>query len=355
MWKTTTVFIVIAFLTWLLTLLASNHPKLVEKYYSNTAYPFIVKVIGLTSSLVSMSLAEIIVIIAFLFLSILVVLLLLQPSIFVHNKNRLKHYIIRAVAILYILFYFLWGFNYYRQDYMELAGMNPESSTLEDLVGLTQETIDNLNRIRQNLSQDNEGVFIIHNSFQEISEQAQIGFHDFTIQSLNGYQHYNLAKPVFLSKWMSHTGIMGIYFPYTSEPNVNTDIPDQSLMSTICHEMAHQRGFAKEEEANFIAYKASIHNSNKEFQYSGYYLAMQYLMSELYKQDPEAYQLMYSKISDAVKRDMYDSRKYWLSKEGKAEKVVTKINDTYLKANNQEKGIQSYNGVVTLLLSEYKR
>ena len=62
----------------------------------------------------------------------------------------------------------------------------------------------------------------------------------------------------------------------------------------------------------------------------------------------------YEKISDAVKRDMDYSRNYWSSKEGRAEKVMTTMNDNYLKANNQIEGIRSYNLVVRLLLSEYK-
>ena len=147
---------------------------------------------------------------------------------------------------------------------------------------------------------------------------------------------------------------MGIYIPFTTEPTINSDIPYQNLLSTISHEIAHQRGFAKEEEANFLAYRANISNSDERFQYSGYYLAMQYLMKEIYNESREEYFLLYKEINDAVKRDMDHVRDYWKVKEGKVEEAVTTMNDNYLKANNQKAGIRSYNGVVKLLLSEYK-
>lgn len=353
-WKSTIILIILALITWIITIFAPDNPQLVEKLYSSTIYPYIGKSIGFISNIVPFSIAEIILIMLVISSIVMVALILIKPRIFLNNFKYILLLLVRLLAIIYILFYLLWGFNYYRQDYMDLANMNKESGTIEDLEKLTIEIINNLNNTRINLDEDDMGVFIIEDSFQELSEQTQKGFENYMVGTLNLDGNYGKAKPVLLSKLMSYTGIMGIYFPYTSEANINADIPYHELLSTIAHEMAHQRGFAKEEEANFIAYKASINNPDIRFQYSGYYLAMRHLMNEIYAEDKDVYSSLYSRLSDAVKRDMNFGRDYWKSKEGKTEEVVNTMNDNYLKANNQIQGVRSYNLVVKLLISEYK-
>lgn len=353
-WLITTILITFAILTWVLTQIAANNPSMVEKYYSSTLYPYIGMSLGTINSLVPFSNAEIALILLLMGALIAVVFIIIKPKIFLNNINNISHISIRLLALIYILFYFLWGFNYFRKDYMYLANMNGEIGTVEDLIALTEEIIQNLNDTRINLKEDDNGVFHIDEDFFELSNLAQHGFKNYTVGSINLDGKYGQAKPVLLSKYMAYTGIMGIYIPFTAEPNVNKDIPPQSILSTITHEMAHQRGFAKEEEANFIAYKANINNPDIRFKYSGYYLATQYLLNEIYIEDKETYFSLYSKLSDAVIRDMDYSREYWKSKEGKTEEIVTNMNDNYLKANNQTEGVRSYNGVIRLLLAEYK-
>lgn len=338
----------VAFLTWLLTIFASKNPEIVESVYSSTIYPYIARILSLFNGFIPISFAEILLFGLLLFL----VLLLLKPRLFFHKRTQLLHFLVRTIGLLYIGFYLLWGFNYYRLDYMEIANMNTDPATMKELEELTLQTIKKMNHLRERLPEDINGVFILEDSFSQLSSKAQKSFYGEESDWLFPIRGH--AKPIFSSQWMSFTGIMGIYIPYTVEPNINIDIPNQSLPSTIIHEMAHQRGFAKEDEANFIAYKVSTNHPDPNFQYSGHYLAMQYLMKEMYKLDETLYIGIYDSISDAVKRDMEYSRNYWKSKEGKAEKVASKVNDQYLKANNQTQGVLSYNGVVKLLLSDFK-
>lgn len=344
----TVIIALIAFFTWLLTIFASKNPEIVESMYSSILYPYIAKLLSTFNGFLPISFAEILLFTLLLFL----VLLLLKPRLFFRRRIQFFHFLIRTISFLYIAFYLLWGFNYYRLDYIEIANMNKEPATMEELEELTLNTIRAMNLLREDLVEDSNGIIALEDSFSELSQKAQEAFNkedkDFLFP-IRGH-----AKAVFSSQWMSFTGIMGIYIPYTFEANVNTDIPPQSLPSTIIHEMAHQRGFAKEDEANFIAYKLSINHSDPTFQYSGYYLAMEYLMKEVYRLDKDLYIKIYKKISDPVKRDVEYSKNYWKAKEGKAKNLTHKLNDTYLKANNQSQGVLSYNGVVRLLLSDYK-
>ncbi|MPW26097.1 DUF3810 family protein [Alkalibaculum sp. M08DMB] len=353
-WRGTLIYISIAFITFILTRLAPLDAEMVEKLFSSTLYPYIAKFIGFISNIIPISLTEILIIMLFLLIIVMILLLLFNPKIYINNKIFIINYILRSLALVYILFYFLWGFNYFRPDYIDLANMNKDSGTIEDLETLSLEIINNMNIIRENLSEDIDGILLIEEDFTQLSRQAQKGFEDFKVGTLNLGGNYGQVKPILFSEWMSYTGIMGIFFAYTSEPNINTNIPIQDLLSTISHEIAHQRGFAKEDEANFIAYKANINNPDKNFQYSGYYLAIQYIMNDIYKEDQDLHIELFSKMSDSVKRDINNSNSFWKSKESSSKKIVTTMNDTYLKSNNQKQGVQSYNGVVKLLMSDYK-
>ena len=353
-WTGTLILRGLALITRILLYFAAENPVLVEKFYSSTIYPFIARGLGLLSSFVPFSIAEGLLILIPILILIALFTIFTKPKLIINNIQGIIQYVVKILAIIYILFYVLWGFNYYRQDYLVIANMKEEATTYNELKELSLEIIKKTSLARETLLEDSNGIFIIQESFDILGKMANEGFDGYIVGNINLGGNFARIKPVFLSRYMSYTGITGIYIPFTSEPTINVDIPDHNLLSTITHEIAHQRGFAKEEEANFIAYKANINNSDERFQYSGYYLAMQYLMNEVYRENPDDYFLLYSELSDAVKRDMGFTREYWASKEGKVEKAVTTMNDNYLKANNQVDGVRSYSGVVRLLLAEYK-
>ncbi|HHX62927.1 MAG TPA: DUF3810 domain-containing protein [Epulopiscium sp.] len=352
-WKYTAVVMVLALLTWVLTLLGKDNPEKVEQIYSSYLYPFIIKKIGSVTGLLPFAIGEILVFTLIVIIIMGTLYALIKPGIVIKNAKKIFHVVIRVLGLAYILFYFIWGFNYFRQDYMTLAEMSVESATLKDLENLTLEVIAKANEVRIGLNENEEGIFFIEEDFKTLGKKAEDGFENYYVGERNLGGNYGKAKPLKISKWMSYTGITGIYFPYTVEPNVNIDIPHANIPATMSHEMGHQRGFAREDEANLIAYMACTNSPHPEFQYSGYYLALQYLLGDMHKQDQVLYSQVTLKISDAVKRDMNDEYDYWKSREGKAEEVATTLNDNYLKANNQGAGVQSYNGVVKLLLAEY--
>lgn len=153
---------------------------------------------------------------------------------------------------------------------------------------------------------------------------------------------------------MSYTGITGIYIPYTGEANVNINSTDFMLPSTVAHEMAHQRGFAREDEANYIAYLTCSMHPDRDFQYSGVMLALIYSMNALAENDIEAYKVLRSKYSEGVKNDLRYDAEFWAKYEGKTQEISNNVNNTYLKSNGQKDGVQSYGRMVDLLIAEYK-
>ena len=99
---------------------------------------------------------------------------------------------------------------------------------------------------------------------------------------------YSPPKPVLASKLMSYANIGGMFFPFTMESNINVDNPFSTVPWTMAHELAHQCGFMREDEANFIAYLACKESDDALMRYSGLLLAYDNATAALRKADPEA-------------------------------------------------------------------
>ena len=162
-------------------------------------------------------------------------------------------------------------------------------------------------------------------------------------------------KAVFLSPLLSRVGITGIYFPFTGEPNVNTTLPDVELPFSAAHEVAHQRGFAREDEANYVGYLACRLHPDADFRYSGLLAASHYALAALHEVDPTAASRVQAGRSAAVLRDEAAIRAWMERYRGRANEVGRRVNDTYLKAQGQAEGVRSYGRMVDLLLAERRR
>lgn len=337
--------------------LSKANPNFVENVYSNNIYKYIGQILSSVFGIIPFSLWEFVYIAIFLVPVYAVIKLI---YIYFKHSIHFKGYILRYLRILvitlsisYFAFNILWGINYYRPPLKDLLKYSSDEPNVEDLERLCNELIDKTNNLRKELMEDSNGVVVFNSEFSQLAKEAKIGFNFIKINDKSLSGAYGDAKPVMLSKLMSYTGITGMYSPFTGEANINIDIPSISLPVTICHEMAHQRGIAKEDEANYIAYLACINNPSKEFQYSGYQLALTYLMNSLYNVRKESYEVLRKKYSEGFKRDLNYNYSYWKKKEGTVEKVWNNLNDKYLRSNNQANGVESYGLVTRLLLAEY--
>ena len=189
----------------------------------------------------------------------------------------------------------------------------------------------------------------------ELHHAARVTMEELS-RSYRGLIHYYPeAKPVFFSSLLSRFQIGGFYSFLTMEANYNRDMPEVNKPFTICHELAHLSGFAREDEANFVSYMACSQSENPSFRYSGLTYALRYTLSALRSSiEAEEYQRLCEYLPDWVWQDLQTDRQFWSAYEGRTSEVFQNFNDFFLKANNQEDGTQSYARMLYLLLAYYR-
>jgi len=156
--------------------------------------------------------------------------------------------------------------------------------------------------------------------------------------------------------WLgNYLGYMGYYNPFTGEGQVNTTIPLFLQPFTTCHEIAHQLGYAKENEANFVGYLAAISSKDEFFHYSVYLDLFLYANRNLYHSDSAAANTFTKQLLPAVKNDLIVWRKFNQRHKNPVEPVIRWMYGKYLENNQQPSGMLSYDEVNGFLIAYYKK
>ena len=121
----------------------------------------------------------------------------------------------------------------------------------------------------------------------------------------------------------------------------------------MAHEMAHQRGIAREDEANFVAFLVCLESEDSYIRYSAYLNLFDYLSSSLYRADKEAYKEVYLSLPENIiaEKAAY-SRFYEKYKDNVFSDISDSVNNSYLVSQGQTSGTASY-GLVTELAVAY--
>ncbi|HEY9062583.1 MAG TPA: DUF3810 domain-containing protein [Pseudobacteroides sp.] len=332
----------------------AHTPELIEKYYSNLLGKKIIQLLSAITGLLPVSLMEFLVI-------GLILYILYNISTFVYRltkaKGRRKQVVAGFfkkvfvfVSIIYIIFIVGWALNYNRYPFSRIASYNTGNVNIDELVEVCDKLIGQTNELRLEVREDEKGIMFLEKGKDKALSTAYQGYEELAKTYPEFIGDYGRPKGLLFSKVLSLQGLGGIYCPFTGEANVNMDMPDSSIPFVICHEMAHQRGFAREDEANFIGYLASMENPDVDFKYSGSISALNYAMNALYEKDREKFNSLRGKFSQEVNRDLKARNVYWKSYEGVVNKVSDAANDAYLKVNRQKDGNESYGRMVDLLI-----
>ncbi|PKP26141.1 MAG: DUF3810 domain-containing protein [Bacteroidetes bacterium HGW-Bacteroidetes-2] len=325
----------------------SYFPEFVEKQYSQGLFPFISKISRTLFGWVPFSVGDV-------FYSALLILIIrwLYLNIKRIKKSPISFFldITAALSIVYFVFNLFWGFNYYRIPLHQTLNLERDYTT-EQLISLTNRMIEKSNSLHRELGYEDSIKVDLPYSQKEI----------FTL-STNGYKNLSKDYPSFnyqpksikKSGWslgLTYMGYSGYYNPFTAEAQVNNLIKNSRFPVVTCHEEAHQLGYAAENEANFLAYLASINNDNLYFQYSGYIFALRYCVNEIARRDMASYDKIIKTVNFGILESYRETREFWESYENPFEVVSKIFFDSFLKVNNQKKGIESYSYMVALLVN----
>jgi len=344
--------------SFLLTGLAAAFPHITESVYSRGIYPVLAGIFGRLFGFFPFSVAEILL---YVLVVAVPVWLCVQFARLVKRKEKKRRALnmlatIGCVAgVGYFLFTVLCGFNYHRITFAEQSGLVIRPSPVSELGLLYAELVGRANYLRAQVNENENGVMVFYpESAHTIARMAPQGIARLAERYpvFGGYTPP--PKPVLASRGLSMMNIAGVYIPFTFEANVNVDMPHFNIPFTMMHELAHFKGFMREDEANFIAYLACREMDNHAFQYSGVMLALIYTGNALFAASPELYREISAGLDEAVWRDFSDNRAYWAQFEGPIAQATIAINDAYLRHQRQEDGVRSYGRMVDLLLADFR-
>ena len=255
------------------------------------------------------------------------------------------------VLAVYAGFCILWGVFYYGDDFVTRAGFETRPISTEELESVTAYFAKLANRYSAGVPRDAEGVCA--SDRKAVLQKSRTVYREAERRCGELAGPPVAAKPFFLSRLLSLTDFSGFFFPFTAEANVNTDFPPPLFAATVAHELAHQRGVAKEQEANFCAVYASLLSNDPDYCYSACLMAYTYLGNALYQADYEAWERIYDSLNDDVLRDFAANRSYWQAYETPVQTISNTVYEGFLYSYDQDMGLKSYGACVDLLVCEY--
>lgn len=328
-----------------------SYPELVEKYYSNGIYPVLSQFLRTLFGWIPISIGDI------LYFSLFI---LAGRYLFKQRKNIkqkplafLKNIAI-ALSITYFLFHLLWGMNYYRLPITEKLEIEKEY-TINELQVFTKYLIGKSNHYQIKITGDSIDPVKMPYSKKEIFQKTKQGYT--SLKEM--YPDFEYKKPSLKSSLFSlpltYMGYGGYLNPFSNEAQVNGKTPLFRLPTVSGHEVGHQLGYSAEDATNFIGFLVTAKNEDDYFKYAAYSNSLAYCLSDLSRKDSIKFKETIQDLNPGVKKNFKEVAEFWEKYENPLEPVFKSIFNTFLKANNQEEGIKSYNSVVGLLISYHTK
>ena len=342
---------IILIMQWAFIQIIAQNSSIIEKYYSNGLYSYVSKFLRIIFGWLPFSIGDI-------FYIILVIIIVKGIyNILKRKAFNLKNTLFKTGAIISVLFFFFhfnWALNYFRQPLFESLNLEKDTYTNDELINFTETLILKINQVQISITKND--TLIVENSLnkKQIKELSPLAYNQLTLK----YPQFKLTNPSLkhslFSIPLTYMGFAGYLNPITNEAQVNALIPKNNYPATVCHEIAHQVGIASESEANFVGYLASIHSKDLYYNYSGYLAALRYCLADIYRTDPEQFEVLLANLNKGILKDMQQSQDFWESYQNWTEKYFKIFYDSFLKANKQKDGIKGYNKMVSLLINYYK-
>lgn len=331
----------------------SLFPAAVEQYYSNGIYRSISKFQRIIFGWIPFSIGDIIYALAIIYL--LVGLVRMVRRMIQKKANRdywlgLAKTTVRVGLWVYILFNILWGLNYNREGIARQLNLELKEVKKEEIAKVMEilvkrvNSYDSLAKLTREKISDHSFLF----------EGALASYQSLATQSSTMNPAPRSIKPSLFGALGNYLGYTGYYNPFTGEAQVNTQVPLFIQPFTSCHEIGHQLGYAKENEANFAGFLSAKCSTDPLFLYSLYFDLYAYGRPYLRLSDSLYLKKLDSQLVVGVRKDFKELKEFYLSHENPIEAVIDKLYGQFLKANQQPAGKVTYGQVILWLVAYWR-
>ena len=328
----------------------SFFPEAVERYYSEGLYPVIARVQRVLLGWVPFSVGDLLYGAAAVVLVYRLVRLIGRLFRREAGRGWLRRFCEQSVFVVlwvYVVFNIAWGLNYDREGVAEQMNLDVRPYADADLFELAATVVGELNSLHD--------TAVIRRG--DLSRLA-----DLRAGAVEAYDSDSRFDPALAYKSRSvkaslfsypgaYIGFAGYYNPFTGEAQMNMMDPVFTQPYTVCHEMGHQLGFAKEDEANFVGFLAARSSKDPAFQYSAYLDIYRYAFRELYMRDSALAKTLRGKTAPGVRDDLRAIQQFNRKYENPIEPWIWSVYGRYLKANGQPKGIVTYSELTAWLVA----
>jgi len=332
----------------------SRWPEAVEKYYSTGLYPALSRIQRSLFGWVPFSIGDLLYagVLIWTFYSLVVIIRKLikkqaDLSWFMGFLRRL----VFIVLLIYVLFNGLWGLNYDRKGIASQLQLNVQPYSTPELTHLVRQITTRLNDL-DSLAREHRTALT---SSRYLYSNAVRAYDSLSIHDSQFVYRPSSVKSSLYSHIGAYIGFSGYYNPFTGEAQVNTVVPAFTQPYTTCHEMGHQLGYAKENEANFAGYLSARSSADAAFRYSAYFELYIYAASELYHRDSSLVRTFRQQLRPDIRSDFRELQAYNRRYANPMESRIWKMYGGYLRANRQPQGIVTYSDVTAWLIAYAKK
>lgn len=330
-------------IAWLLPYLTNEHSSGVGAFYFSKFYRFSQRTTAIFFDRIPISVGDLcyaLVILSFFYASI---------KYFRNPRLLFSHWKLWVfwLGLLFLVFQLRWGLNYQRVATFPIQKEFQEFNS-DALIRTVAQLIDQTNCLHQELSPHPDSIAHIPYSKKELQK---------IIENASYFKSFQTPVKLKHSEWslaLSYMGYSGYLNPWTLEAQVNRKIPKMSYVITAAHELQHQLGIARENEANFGAFLATSSHPDPWIQLAANSFALRYCLSALWRNMPEEAKTLQKKIHPGILAGYREQADFWRRYENPLEHLFKWSYDHFLKAQGQALGIQSYGAVVQLLIQHFE-
>jgi hypothetical protein len=268
--------------------------------------------------------------------------------------NVLKVFFLQILWVMSVLvpvFLALWGLNYQRMPLAETLGFDRIPTRAGELESIGLQIVSGVNTSYEQARGSGERPAAPARDV--IFKAIEQGFQNESLLGDASRGAFSDPKPLQLSRLASWASVSGLYIPFTGEVTFNEEIPAIDLPRVIAHHKAHQRGYAREDEANFIGYIICINSTEPYVRYSGYLYGLK-VLEILSKGNVDRFNELLSRVNEGPRADLRERSTFWERMRNSALGGVSRRTfSAYLRANRVPGGVKSYDEDVPLIIGYY--